>query len=81
MAQATFTLIIAKVNESLFNGEVNSVTVPGSEGQFTVLAHHEPLIAMLKAGTITVHIGTEMKEFTIEKGMLEVSNNKVTVLV
>ncbi len=81
MTQNTFTLTISKVNELLFRGEAQSVSIPGSEGQMTILAHHEPLITMLKAGTIVVRAGEEVKEFTIEKGMLETSNGQVTVLV
>ncbi len=79
--QNTFTLVVSKVSELLFSGEANSVTVPGSEGELTILAHHEHLITLLKAGTITVRSGEETKQFTIEKGMLETSNGQVTILV
>ncbi len=81
MIQKTFTLIIAKVNEQLFHGEAHSVTLPSSEGEITVLAHHTPLIATHKAGTITVGSETGKQEYVIEKGILEISNNSVTVLV
>ncbi len=79
--ESTFELTISKVNELLFSGEAHSVTVPGSEGELTILAHHEPLITLLKVGTITVREGETSKEFSIEKGLLETSNGRVTVLV
>ena len=79
--QTTFKLTISKVSELLFSGEAISVTVPGSEGELTLLARHEHLITMLKAGTITVRDGEVTKQFTIEKGMLETSNGQVTILV
>ncbi len=79
--EAVFTLTITKINEQLFTGEANAVTVPGSEGVLTVLAHHEPLVSLLKTGTIRVRKGEEITEFPIEKGLLETSYNQVTILV
>ncbi len=77
----TFKLTIALVNELLFSGEVHSVTVPGSEGELTILAKHQPLITILKKGTIVVRTAEETKEFVITKGLLETSNGQVTILV
>lgn len=77
----TFKLTIATVDTMLFNSDAVSVTLPGSEGELTILAHHEPLITILKRGAITVRDGGEQKVFAIEKGLLETSNNQVTVLV
>jgi len=79
--ESTFTLTISKVNELLFQGEARSVTIPGSEGEMTLLSGHEPLITMLKSGTITVREAEGNKEFSIQKGILETSNGQVTVLV
>ena len=81
MNKSSFKLTIAKVNEQLFSGDAISVNVPGTEGEMTILAHHEPLITMLKKGIITVRDGENTKTFSIEKGMLETSNGQVTVLV
>ena len=76
-------LVIAKVNESFFDGDVLSVTVPGAQGEMTVLAGHEPLITTLKAGTILVrHLtDTEPLQIPIESGMLEVRKEGVTILL
>lgn len=80
-SKSTFTLTISKVNELVFQGDVTSVTFPGSEGEFTVLPQHEPLITLLQRGTITVRVAGEEKTFPIEKGVLEASHGQVTVLV
>lgn len=75
-------LHIAKVNSVLFEGEAESVTVPGSDGEMTILGHHEPLITTLKEGTITVRPnGSDAQTFDIKNGIVEVSNNKAVVLV
>ena len=76
-------LTIAKVDETLFDGEAHCVHLPGVDGEFGVLSHHEPLIATLKAGVISVRKEKEAEpqRFTIEKGVLEVSRNEVIVLL
>lgn len=78
---STFTLTISRVDEQLFNGDARSVTIPALRGQMTVLAHHEPIITLLKSGTITVRTSDGDQTFHIEKGMCEVSGNQVTILV
>lgn len=77
----TFKVIISKVSELLFSGDAHSVTLPGTEGQLTILAGHEALITLLKKGVITVKTETEQKEIPVEKGLLEVSNGQMTILV
>lgn len=79
--EKTFRLTIARVDKQLFNDEVFSVTLPGSDGQMTILAHHTPLISLLKEGIIRITESEGQKEFHVEKGICEISNNQVTVLV
>jgi F-type H+-transporting ATPase subunit epsilon len=81
-SQKQLKLNISRVNGSVFAGEVLSVTVPGSEGEMTLLADHSPIVSALRAGTITVRQdGGENKIFEIESGTLEVSHNNVTILL
>jgi F-type H+-transporting ATPase subunit epsilon len=78
----TFTLTISTLDELLFNDAAVSVTVPGSEGELTLLAHHEPFITLLSRGTITVHTAAgDRRTFAIEKGVLEASGSQITLLV
>lgn len=76
-------LVIAKVDETLFDGEAYSLTAPGSAGEMTVLGHHEPLITTLKAGDLRVHVaqGDEPKLFPIQGGVLEVRGDGATVIL
>lgn len=80
--QHTFTLTIARVDEPVFSGEALSVLVPAADGMMEVLAHHTPLITNLKAGTLTVTDAEAKKEsFAIKAGTIEISDNKVTILI
>ena len=66
-----------------FSGDVNSVTLPGTNGLFTVWDNHAPLISSLAKGKINF-IATETKqetELTVDGGFAEISNNVVTVCV
>jgi F-type H+-transporting ATPase subunit epsilon len=79
-------LIIAKVDEVYFDGDAKSITLPGTEGEMTVLSHHEPLITTLKAGTITVRamtngVDTDPLQFPITGGILEVRAEGTTVIL
>ncbi len=65
----------------LVNTEVQSVSLPGSEGAFTVLSSHAPLISSLEAGDIVYVVGNESKRQSIKGGFVRVLNNKVEVSV
>lgn len=78
-----FHLTIARVGENLFDGEAQSVTLPGVEGAFTVMAGHEAFVSPLRAGTAKVK-GTDGVETEIlieEGGIAEVSGAQATVLL
>lgn len=81
MAVNTFHLIIASVGETRFDGAALSVTIPTTAGEITVLPNHEPLVATLKKGTVRVKESLGDKNFEIDGGVLEIANNRVTVLL
>ena len=77
-------LEIVTPDEKVFEGEVESATFPGSDGSFQVLNSHAPMISTLGTGDIKldkrVDKKIEMVLFSVEGGIVEVLNNKVTVL-
>lgn len=81
MATHQLQVLVAIVSETLFNGTADSVTVPGSGGEMTVLANHEPIITTLKSGTLKVRADGETKEFPVIGGVLEISNNTANILL
>jgi F-type H+-transporting ATPase subunit epsilon len=75
-------LEILTPNGDIFNGEAISVTLPGEEGEFGVLAHHASLTTLLEAGVIDI----EKEDKTVESvlinwGVVQVDEEKVIVLV
>jgi len=76
-------VLIAKVDETLYDGEAQSLTVPGAEGELTALSNHVPLITTLKSGTIRVRETKDSKplQFPIESGILEINHRGATVIL
>jgi F-type H+-transporting ATPase subunit epsilon len=73
-------VIISQIDKVLFDGVAKELLVPGVDGDMTILPHHSPLVTTLRAGKITVR-GESVGSWDIAKGILEVSNNKATVLL
>lgn len=76
---ATFHFELASPERLVFSGEVEHVVVPGSEGDFGVLAGHAPLVAMLRPGLLTI-LGANEKRFVVRGGFAEVNPQGLTVL-
>lgn len=69
-------LKIYSLTGAIFEGETNSITLPGSDGEITVLKGHIPLITVLKKGEIRF----SDQKISIEKGFAEIDGSKVVVL-
>ncbi len=59
---------------------VDSVTLPGSEGELTVLPSHAPLMTGLKPGALTFRKAGDEIDVAVAGGFLEVRDDKVVVL-
>ncbi len=78
MASLHFDLVAP--DKLLFSGEVDQVDVPGSEGDFGVLAGHAPLVAMLKPGILVVYEAGQKKRIVVTGGFAEVNPQGLTIL-
>ena len=68
-------------DKSLYQGQADLITVPGTSGSIGILNHHAPLVSSLKKGEIKIVLNEKEEFFKIEGGGIEVSQNKVIVLV
>lgn len=65
----------------LFSGEVDQVIVPGSEGEFTVLANHSPLMTTLRPGIVSVEGGgAGAQRLFVRGGFADVAPTGLTIL-
>jgi F-type H+-transporting ATPase subunit epsilon len=74
-------LDILTPDKALFSGEVESVILPGSKGQFEILKNHAAIVSSLDKGSVRVKT-TDGKTQIIEVngGVVEVLDNKIVVL-
>ncbi|UKM65289.1 F0F1 ATP synthase subunit epsilon [Flavobacteriaceae bacterium GSB9] len=88
-------LEIVSPEATLFSGEVESVAVPGVNGEFQMLNNHAPIVSTLKEGVVKISgditIDKEVEEnfskgdnnttlLKINSGTIEMKDNKVIVL-
>ena len=75
-------LTVVSPEKEEFNGEVSSVTLPGTRGRFSILPHHAPIVSSLEKGKLE-YVATDGKEYSldIEGGFVEMSNGEVSVCI
>lgn len=88
-------LEIISPEATLFTGEVESLTLPGTNGSFQLLENHAPIVSTLQAGTVKIKgnitiaesvqnqfesISKEETLFTISSGTIEMRDNKIILL-
>jgi F-type H+-transporting ATPase subunit epsilon len=76
----TFKFELVSPERLLVSAEVEQVLVPGSEGEFTMLAHHAPLLTGLRPGLLEIGSGAERRRYFVRGGFAEVSPTGLTVL-
>jgi F-type H+-transporting ATPase subunit epsilon len=76
---ATFRFDLVSPEQLVYSGEVEHVVVPGTEGEFGVLAGHAPLIAMLRPGVVKI-LGPDEQDILVVGGFAEVSPDGLTIL-
>lgn len=66
----------------LFSSEVEQVIIPGSEGEFTILAEHSPIISSMKAGLIRIYsdINSVPVVYFVTEGFIDMASNSLTIL-
>ena len=89
-------LEIVTPEASIFQGEVDSVTVPGVDGQFQMLNNHAPIVSLLQEGNVKIQGELSFDEayqdrfksvdkttsiLPIQSGTVELNGNKIIILV
>lgn len=64
----------------LFQGDVESVVAPGSEGELGVLPHHAAVMTMLQPGELFYTIDGAATSFALTGGFMEIRGDHVVVL-
>ncbi len=77
-----FEVHILAADKTLYEGPCVSLTIPTSDGERGILAHHSSLLAAIVTGTIRWRPpGQEVQLVAVSPGMVKVEDNDVLVLV
>jgi F-type H+-transporting ATPase subunit epsilon len=71
---------IVSQDRTVFEGDVDNVVLPGTEGEMGILPHHSPLLTTLKYGVVKVRSKGREQIFAVGGGVAEVQPDIVTVL-
>lgn len=71
---------IVSQDRTVFEGDVEMVVAPGSDGVMGILPHHAPLLTTLKPGELKVRYQGREDIFAVSGGVMEVRPDIVTVL-
>ncbi|MBI1888539.1 MAG: F0F1 ATP synthase subunit epsilon [Candidatus Spechtbacteria bacterium] len=83
-------LTILNLKEKIFDGNVESITLPGEAGELTVLTNHVPIVTAMKQGAMNALMSGEepfdaalgrRKYFESKGGIFEFNNNEATILL
>jgi F-type H+-transporting ATPase subunit epsilon len=76
----TFHFDLVSPEKLTFSGEVDQVDIPGTEGDFGVLAGHAPIVAAVRPGILTIITGSTKQKIIVLGGLAEMSESGLTVL-
>jgi F-type H+-transporting ATPase subunit epsilon len=77
---AAFHFELVSPERLIFSGEVEQVVVPGSEGVFTVLQNHAPMMSTIRPGVIEVTSAAGADKLFVRGGFADVSAKGLTIL-
>ena len=63
-----------------YEGEIDQVTLPTTDGEITILADHIPLISTMKHGELTIKNGDEEVLMAVCNGFIEVKKNHIIIM-
>ncbi|MBI3332163.1 ATP synthase F1 subunit epsilon [Candidatus Peregrinibacteria bacterium] len=66
--------------KTVFQGEVDSVSLPTPQGEITVLPHHIPVISIVVPGSIVIRKGNDEQLFAVSRGVIEIDGTSVRIL-
>jgi len=75
------TLKVISPERVVFDGEVESVKVPGTLGEFEILNDHAPIISTLERGLVTYTTKEGPTEIAITGGFAAVKKNDISLCV
>ena len=72
------TITILNPKHVLFEGEAESIFLPGDRGEFEILPMHAPIVSLLRPGNVVIDW---KQSVAIKGGMVKFDNGECVILV
>ena len=72
------TITILNPKHVLFEGEAESIFLPGDRGEFEILPMHAPIVSLLRPGNVVIDW---KQSVAIKNGMVKFDNGECVILV
>ena len=76
----TFRFQLATPDKVFFNGDAESLVVPGPEGYFGILARHARMVAAVGTGILKIEAAGSPQLFVVDGGVAEVTPEETMIL-
>ena len=73
-----FKAIVITSSKVLFEGDVRSVFLPGSTGEFEVLELHKPILSLLRQGNLVIDGD---RKIPVKRGAMRMSGDELVAVV
>jgi len=77
---ATIQFDLVSPERKLASVEASEIQIPGADGDFTVMAEHAPMLTTLRPGLLSVKTDSDVTEYIVTGGFVEVSGKNASVL-
>lgn len=77
---ATMQFDLVSPERKLASITATEVEIPGSEGDFTAMPDHSPVLTTLRPGLLRVKAGSDVTEYLVTGGFVEISPEATSVL-
>jgi F-type H+-transporting ATPase subunit epsilon len=76
----TFKVEVISPEKLIFSGEIESASIPGSDGYFGVLKNHSAMVSELGIGIMELKSSSKTVKLVIDAGFAEIKSNTVKIL-
>ena len=64
----------------VLNEDIDSVTIPTTTGEITILPHHIPLVSQIAPGILIMKKGGKEEDFVIQGGFVQITDKEILIL-
>lgn len=77
---ATIQFDLVSPERKLASVAASEIQIPGADGDFTAMAEHAPMLTTLRPGLLSVKTDSEVTEYIVTGGFVEISGTNASVL-